>query len=509
MSKKWKKQGEVDFYTAVDKLLPHQKALIQSPALAAAMVGGQGSGKSLTLNICAILNAARDPNGFSLIGRLNYPALESSTMMQFIELIPEHFGEWMETPKEFHFTNGHVIKFSHLDITDPKVAGHIKSMNLSGAYIDEATEISEQTYLLLTGRVRRKTAPMHLIRLASNPAGRDWVWRYFFDPHRAKPFQANYGINMSTFDNPYLPEEVVANWKATYPLDWADRYLNGNFSDMSDLVYKEFTERTHVWDSRKEWEIFGGRTDPPEDWPIVIGMDIGSDTEHDPWAISLIAVQPETGWLFQFDEVYGNGLLIAEIADQLFAKLAGRPRPDVAYDYAQRQCALELAECGIDGAPALKEVQPGIFKVAQYMHIDSRLIHPFSREVVGSPRFFMASRCVHHIEDFTSYKWAIDRAGMPTGKPAHDHSHGPDDVRYAIHTFRPLPEKPRVVEIWEAPGISELSRQFWRGEVEREKRESIEKAPNLLRFGRPVGLFQRPAYLKSRLSKLGLKGGVP
>ena len=495
MAKSWKLHGEISFESAVNGLLPHQKAFIGRPERNAAYVGGMGSGKSVALCLLCILNATRDPGGFSLVGRLNYPALINSTMRIFLELVPEKYGEFQPTAKTFRFINGHEVLFHHLDISDPKVAGPIKSMNLSAAFIDEATEISQDIYLLVDGRVRRKTPSLNMVRLASNPAGHDWVWRMYFDPNRKSAWQNYYGINCKMEDNTHLAADYVANAKSAWPEDWVQRYVYGTFADFSDLIYKEFTESTHVWDSRQQHDIFGGLNDPPADWPVIIGIDIGSDTEHDPWAIVLISVAPD-GRLYQFDEIYGNGLLIANIADQLFTKLGARGRPDVAYDYAQRQCAMELAECGIVGQPAIKEVDPGIFKTAQYMHIDDRLLHPFKPDLKGSPRYFVANRCERTIDELSGYKWAKDRSGNPTGKPAHEHSHSPSAIRYAIHTFRPLPEKPRAKELWEAEGLSALSREFWKQEKGKEKER--DKAGPILRFARAnKNLFRKPAVLNS------------
>lgn len=495
MGKDWKLKGEVDFAGALARITPTQRTFLGRAERNAAFVGGMGSGKSVVLCLHAIMNAMMEPEGFSLIGRLNYPALENSTMRIFLELVPEQYGDFLPTAKIFKFINGHQIKFHHLDISDPKVAGPIKSMNLSAAYIDEATELSQDIYLLVDGRVRRRVRTYPYVRLASNPAGHDWVWRMYFDPTRKPAWQNYYGINCSMMDNPNLPPEYIENARSSWPEDWVQRYVYGTFADFSDLIYKEFSEATHVWDSRQPQEYFGGSTDPPADWPVIIGIDIGSDTEHDPWAIVLISVAPD-GRLYQFDEIYGNGLLIASIADQLFAKLGERGRPDVAYDYAQRQCAMELAECGIVGQPAIKEVDPGIFKTAQYIHIDPRLSHPFKQQNEGSPRYFVASRCTHTIDEMTSYKWAKDRSGNATGKPAHEHSHSPSAVRYAIHTFRPLPEKPRPTEVWEQPHLNVLSAEYWRQELRKKPAERAKGAP-LLRFVRTKGLFSRPAALRS------------
>lgn len=483
-------RGEIDFEGAVAKLLPHQRQFIGSPSRNVAYVGGVGSGKTVALCLTAILNGANEPDGFSLIGRLNMPALINSTMKTFLELVPESEGSWKPSEKRYVFRNGHEVAFLHLDISDPKVSGHIKSMNLSGAYIDEATEISEDIYFLVQSRLRRKTAPRHLLRLASNPAGHDWVWRHFFDPQRsAQLLKLNLGITATTFNNIHLSREYVENMLATWPTDWQERYIHGHFSDFSDLIYKEFNERTHTWDASRAHAHFSGSNMPPLGWPTLIGIDIGSDTEHDPWSVVLIAVAPD-GTLFQFDEVYGRGLLISEIADRVWRKMEGRPTPDMAYDYANRQCALELAEHGIHGQPAIKDVQPGLFKVSQYMHIDGRLRHPFSG-AAGAPRYFISNHCTDTIKELTGYKWAKDRSGNATGKPAHDNSHSPDAIRYAIHTYRPLPEKMKVAEQWENAKLDEMSRLYWYEAAKHERDGELKKKP--LRFQRPArSVFRRP-----------------
>jgi PBSX family phage terminase large subunit len=454
--------GELEFHHALESLpqMPKQREFISCVERNAAYVGGQGSGKSVSLCTSLILNAANDANGFSLVGRLNMPALESSTMKTFLELVPEEYGEWAETKKTYNMSNGHQIIFRHLDISDPKVVGHVKSMNLSAAYVDEATEVSEEVYFLLVGRLRRKTAPRHIVRLASNPAGHDWIWRHFFDPERKASWKENNrGITASSMENPFLPPEYIQNMLNTYPADWADRFIYGNFSDFSDLVYKEFTEATHVWDSAKGYAIFGGNNVPPPTWPVIVGIDIGSDI--DPWAICLVAIAPN-GMLFQFEEVYGNSLLIRTIAQELHLKLGERVIDGMAYDYANRQAALELAEYNINGYPAIKEVRPGLFKTAQYMHIDPRLEHPFNAKVTGSPRFFVSSDCINTRRELSAYKWAKDRGGTATGEPSHENSHSPDAVRYALHTFRPLPERLSPPKLWDNPNLDPMSRLYWK-----------------------------------------------
>src|SRR5260370_33529166 len=89
-------QGEIDIFGVLESLdkMPQQRQFISAPQQNAAYVGGQGSGKSIALRSTAILNALDDPNGYSVIGRLHMPALESTTMKTFLELAPEWQGGW-------------------------------------------------------------------------------------------------------------------------------------------------------------------------------------------------------------------------------------------------------------------------------------------------------------------------------------------------------------------------------------------------------------------------------
>lgn len=491
-------QGELEWHDLIKNLdrMPKQREFIASKFFGCAYVGGEGSAKSSGLMASCILNAADDPGGMSLVGRLNMPALETTTLQTFLELVPGDWGTWAEAKKIWTFENGHQVLFRHLDITDPKVQGHIKSLNLSKAYVDEASEVDEKVILLLIGRLRRKTKSRRILRLSSNPAGHDYLWRMFFDPDRKADWKRLYnGINASSMENVFLPEEYLANRLATYPADWAERFIYGYFTDFTDLVYKEFTEVTHVYDDSKNWGIFGDHNLPPSDWPVIVGMDIGSGSEGDPWALPIIAVAPD-GRLYQFAEIYGVDLRIAPIASELHGFLAGRTLEGLAYDYAQRAAAQELDEYGIVGTPAMKERRPGLFKTEQYMHVDSRLIHPFNDSVKGSPRYFVAKSCHNTIREISGYKWPKDRGGQPKNDftTNHENSHMPDGIRYALHTFRPLPTEAAKAEKWQNPNLDWASKMFWFKKNQAD--HDADKPPNPLRS--PF-IGSQKAFLRSRI----------
>lgn len=468
------RQGILELKDALSGLdrLPKSKQFVTSPFFGSAYVGGEGSSKTASLCLSIICNAVLDPGGKSLVGRFTMPSLESTTMNDFLCMVPEDMGEWKEQPKTWTFHNGHTVIFRHLDVTDPKVQGHIKSENLSAAYLDEASEVDEKVFLLIVGRLRRAGARRRLLRISSNPAGHDWMWKHFFDPNRKAEWKQLFqGISSTSMDNVFLADDYLSIRKSIYPPDWADRFIYGHFSDFTDLVYKEFGEESHGWDDTKEWQVFNGRKTPPLEWPVYVGMDIGGGEQGDPWAIPLAALAPN-GFLYQFGEIYGSDLRIAPIAEQYHMLMEGRMLEGMAYDYAQRAAAIELEDYDLPGQAAVKDVKPGLFKCAQYFHIDKTLQHPFNPSITGSPRYFVAKSCENTIREMSGYKWAKDRSGNAKNEPSHENSHAPDGIRYLIHTFRPLPSEIKKQEKWENPKLDYASRMFWQRKHEADEKEA-------------------------------------
>jgi len=299
----------------------------------------------------------------------------------------------------------------------------------------------------------------------------------FFDTQRKPEWKQLFeGISSSSMDNIFLPEDYISIRKAVYPADWAERFIYGHFTDFTDLIYKEFTEASHVWDDTQKWEVFGGRSTPPLDWPVYVGMDIGGGEQGDPWAIPFAALAPD-GNLYEFAEIYGSDLRLAPIAEQFHMIMEGRLLEGMAYDYAQRAAAIELEEYNIPGQPAVKEVKPGLFKTAQYLHIDPRLKHPFNPNIAGSPRYFLAKSCSNGIRELTGYKWAKDRSGEAKNEPSHENSHSNDGRRYLVHTFRPLPAELPKPEKWMEANIPVMSRIYW--QKKKEQDEKVERAKAL------------------------------
>lgn len=470
-------EGEVRFDQALEKLLPAQREFLSLTAPYGAYVGGFGSGKTLSLCLNLILNGMVAPGGFSLVGRLHQPELKITTQKTFLEIFPlEWCKEWTPSsnPPHLRAVNGHDFIFSHLDITSAEQKAHIRSLNLSGFGVDQAEEIPFATFMTLMSRLRRQNVPNHYGRLSANPNGGDWLWETFFDQKRSwQKKQKFIGILAPTTENIHLRADYVEDMMCIYPDDWKERFIYGSFADFSGKVFKDWNSNLHGWDCDQEYQHFAGQDGkpsghPPSHWPVIVGIDIGGGV--DPWSFVFVAVQPETGYLFQFAEIHAQGILIREFADRYFEMMDIRPLEGAAYDWENQAAGIELAGEGIPVTRANKDVLSGIFKVAQYLHPDPRIESPFTGDR-PAPRYYVCRNCCPSTcRSLANLSYAKDRSGNETGEIKHDeYSHDSAALRYAVHTFRPEPKKIKPRATWDNPALDPLSRQYWR-EVEAMKK---------------------------------------
>ena len=135
--------------------------------------------------------------------------------------------------------NGSEILFRSLDSPDK-----IK-LELGFFYIDEASEVDEQTFLTLAGRLRLPNV-RHEGILTSNPTNvTHWLYKYFVS-QKTEDFEE---FHASTYLNEHnLPDGYIKTLELNYPPTWRKKYLNGEwgFSIESQPVFSEFREDLHV-----------------------------------------------------------------------------------------------------------------------------------------------------------------------------------------------------------------------------------------------------------------------
>ena len=165
--------------------------------------------------------------------RAKLKSLKQSTLRTVLELVsPESVADWNNSDLVLRFVNGSEMFFLGCDFPD-----RIGSIELSGALIDEAHEISEESFGMIVGRLSTQITyePEYLddvglghlkeyaqnhqkVRqtlLACNPKSKGhWLYRDFIDPETRLPGRAFYSSN--TITNRNLPDAYLEQNLAQY-----------------------------------------------------------------------------------------------------------------------------------------------------------------------------------------------------------------------------------------------------------------------------------------------------
>jgi len=256
-----------------------------SRAFERALFGAFGSGKTYAIIAEAIAWCLEQPGIRGLIARKTAPELRDTTEPIFRELLPAELwaagnerrsGGHMES---FTFPNGSVVLFRSLDDWNKH-----RSLNLGFIAYDEANEIDRETYMGMASRVRQRdiTAEARAagysgevtrrgIWLATNPSGKDWLYRRFAavgegDLKTDEYVDGSEYFKSTSLDNPYLPVQFVEQL-LNYPDQWIKRYVLCQFDDFAGRIYEEWNEVDHFIEPIKAF---------PQGGVIWMGMDPGT-----------------------------------------------------------------------------------------------------------------------------------------------------------------------------------------------------------------------------------------
>lgn len=171
--------------------------------------GGGGSGKSIFAGFKILDRCKWEAGHRFLVVRKTAKSLRESCFHQLCHQAMEHYaGDIDRIPKGksgdmyIRFKNGSEIIFAGLDDVEKLKSIH----DITGIWIEEATEVSEQDFDQLDIRLRGETKFYKQIIVTFNPVSvTHWLKKRFFD--RKDP-KGRVRIHESTYtDNRFLPEE--------------------------------------------------------------------------------------------------------------------------------------------------------------------------------------------------------------------------------------------------------------------------------------------------------------
>ena len=203
--------------------------------------GSAGSGKSYIGCMWIFLSCIQYAGARYLIGRSRLNNLKKTTLKTFIDICKmQKFDRYHinHTTSTIIFDNGSEIVLADLyPYPNDSDYDRLGSLEVTGAFIDELSEISYKGFEVLTSRIRYKLNEFNLtpkLFCASNPAN-SWAKSYFYVPYMDHNEQEHVKfIPALPTDNSYLPSSYITTLDKTLDFTLKQRLLYGDWTFDSD-----------------------------------------------------------------------------------------------------------------------------------------------------------------------------------------------------------------------------------------------------------------------------------
>jgi phage terminase large subunit len=339
-------------------------------------IGGTRSGKTFGILQYVIVEAIKEQQTITIVRR-TIPSLKRTVIKDFIDILKSLgiFKEdnWNVSDRTYKLQDS-VVQFINSD--DPEKLRGLKSNIL---FIDEASEIDEESYFQLSIRTTGK------IILAYNPTISPYHWlRQMQDCER---YTTNYK------DNPYIPKEMI---KAIEDLQFTNEkkwkiYGKGEYAANDKAVF--------------QFDI----CDNIDGDFVCFGFDAGYS--NDPCA--LVAVYKSSDTLYLEELIYETGLVTNDIIDR-FKKLAIDKNQTMWCDSSEPRLIEELYRSGFNTKPVVKGKDSINFGIS----------------VMKNYKIKILKTSQNLINEMYAYQYESDKHGYVTDRPEGGLDHAIDAARY-------------------------------------------------------------------------------
>lgn len=437
-----------------------------SDAFVRGLMGPVGSGKSSSCCVEIVSRALRQrPSRDNvrrsrwLIIRNTYPELKSTTIKTWETWFPSDVApiKW-DTPITSTMRISNIgdgtsleLEVMFMALDKPTETGKLRSLELTGAWINEASEIPKEIFDMVTQRVGRFPSMIqggpswHGIILDTNPPDDDhWYYKVAEEERPEEWHFFRQPGAMLLIDGEYVPNpdaENIRNIPTGYDYytqqlpskgsDWINVFVLGNYGTTLDgkPVYPEYNDKIHCLPNNIE---------ATPGLPLILGWDFGLTP-----ACAVMQVSP-SGRLTILDELISEDMGIRQFANDVVKPFlsnnyghsqlvsAGDPAGNIRAQTDERTCLQELLEAGIYTEPApTNDFIPRREAVAYFM----------TKMSDGKPAFALNPRCTNIRKGFLGrYKYErLKTSGLARYKdrPVKDiYSHIQDAIQYGCLKVR-------------------------------------------------------------------------
>lgn len=248
------------------------------------LMGPFGSGKSTACIMDILSRAAAQKVGNDgkrrtrwAVIRNTYPELRTTTIKSWHQWVSPQIGRWVDTgPPTHHIVEGDLdLEVLFIALDRPDDIAKLLSMELTGAWVNEAREVPKAVIDGLTGRVGRYPSVLmggcswSGIIADTNPPDNDHWWYRLAEEERPEGwafYKQPGGRDPGAENVENLPSGYYERQVSGKDEDWVRVYVDGQYGFVRDgkPVYPEFRDSLHV----REFHV-------EPHWPLYVGIDFG------------------------------------------------------------------------------------------------------------------------------------------------------------------------------------------------------------------------------------------
>jgi predicted phage terminase large subunit-like protein len=241
--------------------------------------GAMGGGKSVALCVEAIRLSVEYPGNVGYICRKTFRDFKKSTLVTLMDLLPTSLIErYNKVDGEIHLVNGSLILCGDLEQTEK-----LKSLNLGWFGIDEASEASNELFLMLSSRLRMKLPNIQYYGLLTSNPEPGWLKDRFVDPQIiGRPKPNHLFIPSLPSENPHLPEGYLEDLIKEFPPLWRIKYLEGSWDVFDSQIFKP--------DWFHKSDLVNGNLPEMAAYFVAVDPAIGESEDNDETSITTVGI---------------------------------------------------------------------------------------------------------------------------------------------------------------------------------------------------------------------------
>ena len=425
--------------------------LFRSHAGEVLLSGAAGTGKSRACLEKVHAMCLRYPGTRALAVRKTAVSLTSTGLVTFREQVAAEalasgeltfYAGGRDRPAAYVYLNGSTIIVGGMDKADK-----IMSSEYDIAFVQEATELTEDDWEKITTRLRHDVTPFKQLMGDCNPGPpHHWLKRRC-DAGKTRMVYCRHEDNPRYYSGGEWTAEGQVYLERLGNLTGVrkERLRFGRWAAAEGLVYDGFDPAVHFSDR------FNFRSHPPDAWPRYLAVDFGYTN---PFVAQWWCQDPD-GRLYMYREVYRTQTLVEDHAKAILRLCKSQERQEppftaVVCDHDEEDRATLERHLGRSTVQAHKAVSEGIQAVAARLKAAGdgkpRLFICRDSLTERDPLLYAARRPCSTAEEIQEYAWDsrnVPGTTAPREAPVKENDHGMDAMRYLVAQVD-LVGRPRV-----------------------------------------------------------------